>query len=58
MKKFSSSNVSLEVRKMKIQLFFMRSKIALGESVPPHSIRNIKKSIARELSKKGEKNNA
>jgi ribosomal protein L29 len=50
-RKFSFSKDSKEVQKLKIQLFFMKSKIALGETIPPNQIRDIKKSIARELSK-------
>lgn len=57
-RKFSFSQVSEEVQKLKIQLFFIKSKLALGESVAPNVIRNIKKSIARELSKNNRRKNA
>ena len=57
-KKFSFSKDSEEVKKLKIQLFFMRSKVALGESISPNLIRNIRKSIARELLKSAGRKNA
>lgn len=49
-KKNSFLKFSESVRAKKIQMFFMKSKIALGDSIPPHEIRKIRKDIARELS--------
>lgn len=49
-KKSAFLNLSESVRAKKIQMFFMKSKVSLGDSIPPHEIRKIRKDIARELS--------
>jgi large subunit ribosomal protein L29 len=47
--------IMTEVEKLRRDLLELRCKIALGEDVRPHRVREIKKEIARMLTIAGEK---
>ncbi len=47
--------IMTEVEKLRKELLELRCKVALGEDVRPHRVREIKKEIARMLTIVGEK---
>lgn len=47
--------IMTEVEKLRRELLELRCKIALGEDVRPHRVKEIKKEIARMLTIAGEK---
>lgn len=47
--------IEMEVENMRRELLELRCKVALGEDVRPHRVREIKKNIARMLTILGQK---
>ena len=55
MRSMDPAVLSAEVGKMRRELLELRCKVALGEDVRPHRVREIRKEIARILTVIGEK---
>ena len=49
------SAIEMEVEKLRRELLELRCKVALGEDVRPHRVREIKREVARLLTILGEK---
>ena len=55
MRSMEPAVLSAEVEKLRRELLELRCKVALGEDVRPHRLRQIRKEIARILTILGEK---
>lgn len=55
MRAMESAALSAEIEKMRHELLELRCKVALGEDVRPHRIKELKREIARMLTILGEK---
>ncbi|MDR2392144.1 MAG: 50S ribosomal protein L29 [Planctomycetota bacterium] len=55
MRSMAPAVLSAEVGKLRRELLELRCKVALGEDVRPHRVREIRKEIARILTVLGEK---
>lgn len=58
MRSLEPAAIETEVEKLRRELLEIRCKVALGEDVRPHRVREIKREIARMLTILGEKGNA
>ncbi|MCC8179927.1 MAG: 50S ribosomal protein L29 [Planctomycetes bacterium] len=55
MRSMEAAALSAEIEKMRHELLELRCKVALGEDVRPHRIKELKREIARMLTILGEK---